>query len=533
LHSATMVKAGVYLVGRFRPLLFTDEWTLLFAVLGLVTMTVTAMLAVGASDIKELLAYSTASHLGLIIAGFGMAGVLGAETGAFHILNHALFKAALFLVAGIVAHEAGTRAIDELGGLWSDLPVAGAVTVVAALGMAGVPPFNGFYSKEFLFDAAYETAHEAVAHGGSALWWLLPVVAVLGSVFTFLYSIRFLMLFFGEKPAELGTVPSPPWAMRAPAAVLGVGAAVVGLGGVTATFGVHLDPLEAFVASVMESVSVGAEHGAHGKGFSYYLPTKLSPPVLMSGVTILLGAAAYPFFERIRDAIRRARAVPPLSPNWYYDSALAALDRSTVTDRIQTGHLRTYALVLSVTVAALALGAYVAAGVGAPALAFAGLEAALLIVLAVAVIGAVAVAVAILASAPDLALTQLVVETLVLVIFLLVLDRLPAFYGTVDRLRAARDAVVAGAVGLTVFVTVLVSTAARPDDVIAEFFVKHGGVPKEHGSLILDAGGGGNIVNVILVDFRAFDTMGEISVVAMAALSVITLVAMRERGETQ
>src|SRR5699024_7229611 len=189
LHSATMVKAGVYLIGRMRPLLVGDEWMLLLGTLGLVTMTVTALLAVGASDIKELLAYSTASHLGLITAGFGFANQLGAETGAFHILNHALFKATLFLVAGIIAHEAGTRAISELGGLRHDLPITGIITAIAALGMAGVPPFNGFFSKELLFESAYEVAHEL---GGLA--WLFPAVAVFGSVFTFLYSIRFLWL---------------------------------------------------------------------------------------------------------------------------------------------------------------------------------------------------------------------------------------------------------------------------------------------------------------------------------------------------
>jgi len=561
LHSATMVKAGVYLVGRFRPLLFTDEWTLVFAVLGLVTMTVTAILAVGASDIKELLAYSTASHLGLIVAGFGLKEVLGAETGGFHILNHALFKAALFLVAGIVAHEAGTRAIDELGGLRHDLPITAAVTVVAALGMAGFPPFNGFYSKEFLFHAAWATAEDAVAHGGSPLWWLVPVVAVLGSVFTVLYSLRFLMLFFGEKPDALERVHSPPWSMLAPAVVLGSGAAIVSVGGITATFGVHIEPIESFVNAVVESTTVAAQsgEGVHGgsaghAAFSYHLPTEMTPYAGMSAVTIALGLAAYPAFDRIRDGTRYLRAVRPLSPNWYYDGAIDRLDHSTVIGLVQTGHLRTYANALSVAVAALALGAYVAAGVSIPPLAFSGLGTALLIVLGVAVLGAVAVTASpshmsgvltlsivgfmvaifyILASAPDLALTQLVVETLVLVIFLLVLDKLPAFYGTPSRLRAARDAVVASAVGITVFVTVLVSTAAEPEAVIADFFRYNAGVPEEHGRLFVDAGGGGNIVNVILVDFRAFDTFGEISVVAMAALSVITLIAMRERGEAQ
>ena len=551
LHSATMVKAGVYLVGRFRPLLFSDpEWVLVFTVLGLVTMTIAAILAVGASDIKELLAYSTASHLGLIVAGFGLSEYVGAETGAFHILNHALFKAALFLVAGIIAHEAGTRAISELGGLRTDLPITAAVTVVAALGMAGVPPFNGFYSKELLFEGTWYVAKDAAA-AGSPLWWLLPVVAVFGSVFTFLYSIRFLMLFFGEKPAELGEVHSPPLAMTLPAVVLGGLALVVGLGGVTATFGVHLEPLESFVASVANSAAVGeTEHEA----ISYHLPTEVTPYVLMSAVTIAVGAVSYPFFDRIRDGVRTVRSVDPLRPNWYYDGGTGTLDRSSVVDVVQTGHLRTYAAALALATATLTLGAYAAAGIEMPELALAGLEPALIVVLLVAAIGAVAVTVApshisgvltlsivgfmvaifyILASAPDLALTQLVIETLVLVIFLLVLDKLPAFYGGPSRLRAGRDAIVAGAVGVTVTVTVLVSTAGTPDDVIAQYFVANGGVPEEHPAFFLDAGGGGNIVNVILVDFRAFDTLGEISVVAMAALSVITLIAMRDRGEAQ
>jgi len=551
LHSATMVKAGVYLVGRFRPLLLTDEWTLVFGILGLATMTVTAILAVGASDIKELLAYSTASHLGLIVAGYGMSSYLGAETGAFHILNHALFKAALFLVAGIVAHEAGTRAIDELGGLAEDLPLTAGITVIAGLGMAGIPPFNGFYSKEFLFHAVYYTAEHAVADGGSVLWWALPVVAVFGSVFTFLYSIRFVMLFFGEKPDELGEVHAPPWAMTAPAAVLGALALVVGLGGVTGTFGVHLTPVEEFVKSVMES-SLG--HGGGEHSFSYYLPTEITPWLIMSAVTIGVGAVAYPFFERIRDGVRAVRGVAPLRANWYYDGATETLDSSGAIDVVQTGHLRTYAIALSLATSALTLGAYAAASVSLPALELAGLAPALLVVLGVAVVGAVAVAAApshisgvltlsivgfmvaifyILASAPDLALTQLVIETLVLVIFLLVLDKLPAFYGTVDRVQAGRDALVAAAVGVTVTVTVLVSTAATPNDVIAQYLLTYAGVPEVHDPIFVDAGGGGNVVNVILVDFRAVDTLGEISVVAMAALSVITLIAMRERGETQ
>ncbi|WP_418886507.1 hydrogen gas-evolving membrane-bound hydrogenase subunit E [Halapricum desulfuricans] len=553
LHSATMVKAGVYLVGRFRPLLASEEWQLLFVTMGLVTMTVAAILAVGASDIKELLAYSTASHLGLIIAGFGVVGggasAYGAETGAFHILNHAAFKAALFLVAGIIAHEAGTRMIDDLGGLWRDLPVAAGVTVVAALGMAGVPPFNGFYSKEFLFEATYELAH---ASGG--LWWILPVVAVFGSVFTFLYSIRFLMLFFGEKPEALDHVHTPPWSMRLPAVVLAVVAGIIGIGGITATAGVHIDPLEEFVRQVVGATAIdqGGEHGAH---FSYYLPTELTVPVAMSATTVGLGIVAYPFYSQLRTTIVRLRSVPVLSANWYYDSAVDGLDRLRVVEStIQTGLLRTYAMMLLLAVSVMTLLAYAVTAVALPSFAGIVTPVPMAIVLGVAVVAALALTRApshivgvltlsilgfmvaifyILGDAPDLALTQLLIETLVLVLFLLVLDKLPPFYGEARRSVIARDAIASGIVGITVFLTVLVTTGANPDQRIANFFLERGGVPAEHGTWILDHGGGANIVNVILVDFRAFDTLGEISVIAMAALSVITLVAMRERGETQ
>ena len=536
LHSATMVKAGVYLVGRMRPLLVGEEWMLLFSTLGLVTMTVTALLAIGASDIKELLAYSTASHLGLITAGFGFANQLGAETGAFHILNHALFKATLFLVAGIVAHEAGTRAIDELGGLRHDLPVTAVITAIAALGMAGVPPFNGFYSKELLFDAAYEVAH---ADGG--LLWLFPIVAVVGSVFTFLYSIRFLWLFVGEKPAALGEVHSPPALLLAPPAILAGLAAVVGI-----------DPQLAVDAIVQSAFEGGVAGEAHT--MSVHLPTELKPPVAMSAITIAVGIAVSPFYDRIRDAVRRASR-GPLSANWYYDGAVDGLERASAASlpRIQTGYFRTYAAWTLAATSLLALSGYLAAGVSLPA--FTGITLALpvVIVLAVAVVGAAAVGIApshvagvltlsilgfmialfyVLSNAPDLALTQLVVETLVLVLFLLVLDRLPAFYGDANRSRAIRDGVLATGVGATVFTTVLVATAASPNDVIAEFLIERAPVPETHDPILLDSGGGSNIVNVVLVDFRAFDTMGEISVVAMAALSVLTLIAMRGRGES-
>jgi multicomponent Na+:H+ antiporter subunit A len=542
LHSATMVKAGVYLVGRFRPLFLSEEafalgeWTLLFAVLGLVTMTVAAILAVGATDIKELLAYSTASHLGLITAAFGFANSFGAEAGAFHILNHASFKAALFLVAGIVAHEAGTRNIEKLGGLRRHLPVTAVIATVASLSMAGLPPFNGFYSKELLFESTYYAAKDL---GGAA--WLFPVVAVFGSVFTFLYSIKFASLFFGSEPDELGHVHRPPLAMLVPPALLGV--LVLAISAQPNAF------ISALVGDVYGSVVPGEAHS-----FSVKFPTELTPYVIMSIVTIVVGAVSFPFYDRLHDGVN-AVLRGPVRANWWYDNGVDGLDvlSAAAIPRVQTGLLRTYATWAFVTIAALALGGYAATTPGLPGL-VPDLGLALVLVVAVAVVAALAILAApshiagvltlsivgfmvaifyILANAPDLALTQLVVETLVLVIFLLVLDRLPAYYGSIDPDLAVRDSLVAGAVGVTVFVTVLLSTSASPDASLRRFLTQRAGVPAEHGPFFTDYGGGGNIVNVILVDFRAFDTMGEISVVAMAALAILTLIRMRSRGETQ
>jgi multicomponent Na+:H+ antiporter subunit A len=307
--------------------------------------------------------------------------------------------------------------------------------------------------------------------------------------------------------------------------------------------------ISGLVGEVYGSVVPGEAHS-----FSVAFPTKLTPYVLMSVITIAVGAVSFPFYDRIHDAINAALR-GPVRANWWYDNGVEGLDAlsATLTPRVQTGLLRTYATWAFAGVAALTLGGYAATTPGLPGL-VPDLTVALVLVLAVAVVAAVAILAVpshiagvltlsivgfmiaifyILANAPDLALTQLVIETLVLVIFLLVLDRLPAYYGAIERRVAVRDTVVATAVGVTVFLTVLLSTSASPDESLPRFLTERAGVPAEHGPFFTDYGGGGNIVNVILVDFRAFDTLGEISVVAMAALAVLTLVRMRTRGETR
>ncbi|PSQ39486.1 Na+/H+ antiporter subunit A [Halobacteriales archaeon SW_5_70_135] len=575
LHSATMVKAGVYLFGRMRPLLRSPEWEASLLALGLTTMTVGALLAVAADDVKALLAYSTASHLGLITAGFGFQSKLGAETGAFHVLNHAVFKAALFLVAGIVAHEAGSQLLSELGGLRRDLPLTAGVAGLAAVSMAGLPPLNGFHSKELLFEAAYEFA----AHDGG-LAWAVPVVAVGASAFTVLYSYRFLTLFLGERRAphlddraalehdgdddgdERGAddghghghsgghghadgISRPPLPMLVGPVVLAVAAVVVGLRPGLATGGV--------VGRAFEAAQF-APGATPGEGFSVAFPTELKPAVVMSAVTVGVGAAMVPVERRVRDAVRAVLARDPATADFYYDGAVDGLaDLSgAVVARVQTGRLRTYATWILGGFAVLALAGHAAAD---PDLALElgdGVTVATVLVSLLAVLSAAAVVRAashvagvlvlsvvglmiavfyILAAAPDLALTQLLVETLLLVLFLLVIKRLPPFYGEIDRLRAARDGVLSLLVGAAVFVTVLASTAPTPDPFLRRRLLELAGFGGEEPvGFVTELGGGANVVNVVLVDFRATDTLGEISVVAMVAISVVTLLRMRDVG---
>ncbi len=526
LHSATMVKVGVYFLGRVRPLLMSHEWVLLVATLGLLTMIVGAVLAVAATDTKELLAYSTASHLGLMIAGFGLDVVYGGEAGAFHLLNHALFKAPLFLVAGIVVHEAGTRTLSSLGGLWRELPITAVITGVAALGMAGIPPFNGFYSKELLFEATYEVAHDV---GGIA--WLYPIVATVASVLTVVYSLKFLAVFTGERRAPVENVHRPPVVLVAPPAVLAGAAALVSVAPQLA--------VDTVVQGAVEATATGEADLTVG------LPTHITPPVVMSAIAILGGVLTYPFAGRLAAAIDRGVHAPvPVRPSGWYDRIVSTTEASARFGRVvHNGLLRTYVIWVATAGSLLALTGFAVAG-AVPGIEGLTVPLGVAVVLVIAVLAAIAVTAApshvagvltlsilgfmlaiffILASAPDLALTQLVVETLVLLIFLLVFQRLPSFYSDVRSLVLARDVAVSILVGTMAFVSVLLTApevGAGPTSV-ARYYTEQA-VP---------VGGGANVVNVILVDFRAFDTLGELLVVAVAAIAILVLVTMRTRGE--
>ena len=518
LHSATMVKAGVFLLARLFPALSDSAaWTWIVAPVGLATLVLGAYTALFKNDLKGLLAYSTISHLGLITLLFGIGTPLAAVAAVFHIMNHATFKASLFMAAGIIDHEAGTRDMRRLAGLWKYMPYTGLLAMVAAAAMAGVPLLNGFLSKEMFFEKTVFMATVAEST------WLLPVFATLAGAFAVAYSLRFIHdVFFNGEPKDLPRTPHEPtrW-MKVPVEVLVVICVAVGIFP-GATFG----PLLA--------VAAGATLHAPLPHYSLKLWHGFTPALGMSALAMLGGIGIY--------AVRR-----PLFQ--LDDQLLGGFDARrvflrleaavfTVADRLD-GLLNRASLqrMLAVTLAAAAAvlvvglrGIDLRASVPLTPLDPVSLAAALC--LAVGAIGTVALhrqrwtALVMLSvvgliialafaklSAPDLALTQLSVEMVTIVLLLLALYFLPATTPIEPSLlRRAADLALALVAGLlTAGLTWAVLT--RPYDSIARWFVDNS-VP---------GGGGTNVVNVILVDFRGFDTLGEITVLAIAAVGIYML----------
>ncbi len=506
LHSATMVKAGVYLIARLAPP-FTGTMPglgPLLATIGVATMLVGGWRALRQHDLKLLLAYGTVGQLGFLVALFGVGVPAATGAGVAMLLAHGAFKATLFLVVGIIDHQAHTRDLRELSGLGRRMPSVAAVAAVAAASMAGLPPLFGFVAKEAAF-GALEPA-------------LLAAVGA-GSVLTVAYTGRFMAGAFGTRPGQVTEAPRPSAAFVAPAAVLAALTLVAGL-------------VPAVADRFVQAVASDVQHLALWHG--------VTPALGLSAATLVLGA----LLSRVE--VRTPVAVPSAAS--VYDAALKGLDRVArlLTGRVQTGSLPAYLTVILLTTAALPttalLGATVLPALMAPPLfAESPLQTAVGVGIAVAAIGtalarrrfaavlllgAVGYGVAllfVLQGAPDLALTQVLIETLTLVVFVLVLRHLPDRFGEREwRPGQLARRLIAGAVGLFVTAFALVATSARTAPSVAEGYLTRS-LPEGHGR---------NVVNVILVDFRGFDTLGEITVLAVAALGIAALVgATREERE--
>ncbi|HYG99955.1 MAG TPA: putative monovalent cation/H+ antiporter subunit A [Terriglobales bacterium] len=518
LHSATMVKAGVYLLARLSPVLGgTDTWFYLLGTVGAITMLMGAYLSLRHTDLKLILAYSTVSVLGLLTMLLGLGTDEAIRAAVTYLLAHALYKGALFLAAGTVDHEAGTRDVSMLRGLRRAMPLTAAAAGIAALSMAGLPPFAGFLGKELLYEAALHTEFRTIWTGAAVLASVFLVAAAL---------IAGVRPFFGRVMEAKQKVHEGPVSLWIGPLLLAILGATVGLLG-----GVAGQNLLSPAASAIGNRPLQVE-GALFHGFTFTLG--LSALTLVAGVALFAKGRAVTWLGHLTSSLEQ------FGPQRGYFKLIDGLNslarRQTLI--FQSGYLRFYVLAtMAATLGLVAYPLFASVGVRWP-VSFAGLRlyelglAVLILVAAfgavqarsmlasVTALGAVGFSVAlvfVLFGAPDVAMTQFSVETLIVILFVLVVHRLPHYSVSSSRAVKIRDAVLCTSLGALMTILVLAAAAVPLDPVVSRYYASNS-VPGGHGH---------NIVNVILVDFRALDTLGEITVLAVAAVGVYALLRLR------
>ncbi|HEU4522873.1 MAG TPA: putative monovalent cation/H+ antiporter subunit A, partial [Thermoanaerobaculia bacterium] len=519
LHSATMVKAGVYLLARLLPALGgTEAWTAALAIAGALTMVTGAILAVLKTDLKQILAYSTVSALGSMVMLLGIGSPAAVQAAIVFLFAHALYKAALFLVAGIVDHETGTRDVLQLGGLRRLMPLTAAAAILAAISLASFGPVLSFAAKEMVV--------MAIAAAGE---WRRPLeiaiytTAVLIAAAAALVAIK---PFFGERRAPGDRIHDPAPGMWLPPLFLASAGIVAGLVPALIT-GALLEPASAAIHRTTERLSVSLWHG-------------INAPLLMAAAATAVGLLLYRSRPRWIGLTQPLRFLGSVGPSNWYHLFLRGMNATAKwqTRLLQNGYLRIYLMVILLTLMSLVLVAKWWAGdirlsFEVRDVALYEVVVALMIIAgaitasvsrtrlgSIAALGVVGYSVAItyiVFSAPDLAMTQFVIETLTVILFVLVIYRLPHYSVLTSAPARLRDAVLATAFGaiITILILAAQSEAVRPD--LSAYYAANS-VEKGHGR---------NIVNVILVDFRALDTLGEITVVGIAAIGVYALLRMR------
>ncbi len=532
LHSATMVKAGVFLLARLWPVMAgTEAWFWLVGLAGLATLVLGAYFAIFQQDLKGLLAYSTISHLGLITTLLSLGSPLAAVAAIFHIVNHATFKASLFMAAGIIDHETGTRDMRRLSGLFQYMPITATLAMVASAAMAGVPLLNGFLSKEMFFAEAIET------HLVNILDTITPYVATIAGMFAVTYSLRFIhSVFYGVPPSDLPKKPhEPPRWMRAPVEFLVLACLVVGI-----LPGRTIGPfLHTAVASILGDrtphYSLAVWHG-------WNVPMIMSFVALSGGVGLYFLMRSYlatgiegpPVFRLLKGQRIFERVLVTLSWKW-----ARSIEQGLGTRRLQPQML--LLIILALTAGALPLLAH---GFELPPLVIRGIDPAFALLWTIGIACAVGSALQakfhrlaalvllggaglvtcltfVWLSAPDLAVTQLLVEIVTTVLILLGLRWLPKRIKEPERedipmrtrFRRLRDFLLAALAGGGMTLLAYTVMTQPASETIASYFLERA----------YSEGGGTNVVNVILVDFRGFDTLGEIAVLSIVALTVFAL----------
>lgn len=519
LHSATMVKAGIFLMARLYPALAgTEQWFYMVSFTGMATLLLGAYVAMFKHDLKGLLAYSTVSHLGLITLLFGMGTQLAAVAAVFHVINHAIFKASLFMAAGIIDHETGTRDMRRINGLWRYMPHTATLAMVAASSMAGVPLLNGFLSKEMFFAESLEL-------NLPGLWaWLPPIVATLAGIFAVAYSARFIHdVFFNGKPVDLPIYPphEPPRYMKIPVEILAFACIMVGI-------------FPAISVGPLLYAAAAATLGGDVPEYKLTIAHGFNLPLLMSFLAFFGGLLMYSQRQRFFDFHARFKEIDEKA---VFEAVVLRVEgfANRLTARIENGSLQRYGVLLVLSVIAVAaaplanLGIFVGETGLTPIDGATAIGAGILILCAVltagfhrsrfyalvllSVVGLLVALAFARFSAPDLAMTQLSVEVVTIVLLMLALYYMPSWTpletSTPRRIRDIAIALVAG-VGMTL---VTLAMLTQPFSSISEFFLANS----------KPGGGGTNVVNVILVDFRGFDTLGEITVLAIAALGIYAM----------
>lgn len=552
LHSATMVKAGLYLVARFTPIFALSEvWIWLVTGVGIITLLWGSFFAVKQTDLKAILAFSTVSQLGLIMSLLGIGSVAYHVTGdlvatftfatfaaIFHLINHATFKGSLFMIAGIIDHETGTRDIRKLGGLMSLMPISFTIALIGSLSMAGVPPFNGFLSKEMFLDATLELQHFDL-YAFDTWGILIPIIAWIASVFTFVYSLYFVFHTFRgkHKPEQL-----PKAAHEAPIGMLVSP-------GILATLVIVIFFVPNFIGTTFIKPAVAAI-----QPLAYKVPAEVgftikawhgfnSPALYMTLGIFLVGFLFYKTLPKWTPVYEKLPSKFTL--NNMYDGIMRLADGGAhrFSSMYMTGSIRSYFVFMFAAIIVLLAGtmwfkdAFVISFENlAPIRFFEILISIILIVgtvtilvtksrlTAIIALGAVGYTVAlfyIIFKAPDLALTQLVIETVSVALFLGAFYHLPKMdkheKGKEDRGFRLGNFLIALGVGVMVTLIAISSHSQKLIPSIADYY-------KE---TVYSEAGGGNIVNVILVDYRGFDTLFEISVLTIASLGIIGMITLR------
>ena len=546
LHSATMVKAGLYLVARFTPVFaFSELWVWIILLGGLITLVWASFNAVKQDDLKGVLAFSTVSQLGLIMSLLGV-GALAVATGAneeiftvavvaavFHIINHATFKGSLFMVAGILDHETGTRSIRKLGGLLTLMPISFTMTLVTALSMAGIPPFNGFLSKELFLEAMFEISH---ANFSALADWsvLFPILAIVGSIFTFVYSLKLIHgVFFGDRSYD---TPKEPH--EAPALLL---ISPIILSALVIIFGLFPNILSGTIIDPAAMSILGTDTAlntqiSHWHGFN-------NPALWATVAIIVIGGVMYIFRNSwifIYDYHKEHFTL-----NYLYDQGLiySQLGSKKASDGVMTGFLRDYMVYI--------FGFFVLLGIittfftGLPItfdnFADVGIQDMVLVIIilislaiimmtrsrmvSIIMLGAIGFSMALFFAffrAPDLALTQLSIETVTTTLFLVCFYHLPKKSKHEESIKFKfTNFIISVGVGAVVILFGLSAYSNRLFESISQYHIEN----------VYELAAGGNMVNVILVDFRGYDTLFETLVFGIAGIGIYALMKAKVKGK--